>query len=58
MILAIQALIILLTLLLAIPTGNVRTDLQPRRTLPGLIEGDDAFDALDPLAGELDVEEN
>jgi len=57
-ILAIQGLIILLTLLLAIPTGNVRTDLQPRRRIPGLIEGDDAFDPIDPLAGEHDVEEN
>jgi len=57
-ILAVQALIILLTLLLAIPTGNVRTDIEPRRKLPGLIEGDEIFDSVDPLAGELDVEEN
>jgi phage tail protein X len=53
-----QALVILLTLLLAIPTGTVMSDLRPKRYLPGLIEGDEELVRADPLAGDQDVEQN
>ncbi|MDH6531823.1 GT2 family glycosyltransferase [Aurantimicrobium minutum] len=53
-----QALVILLTLLLAIPTGTVMSDLRPKRYLPGLIESDDDPVSADPLAGDQDVEQN
>jgi hypothetical protein len=55
---SVQALVIILTLLLAIPTGSVMPDARPKRYLPGLIESDDELDALDPLAGDLDDEQN
>ena len=34
------------------------SDLRPKRYLPGLIESDDELAALDPLAGDQDVESN
>jgi hypothetical protein len=58
MIASIQALVIILTLLLAIPTGAVMPDARPKRYLPGLIESEDEMNAIDPLAGDQDVENN
>jgi hypothetical protein len=53
-----QALVLILTLLLAIPTGAVMPDARPKRYLPGLIESDDELATTDPLAGDQDVENN
>ena len=58
LILAVQGLIILLTLLLAIPTGGDRAPVAPRRRIPGLVEGDEADESIDPLSGVHDDEEN
>ena len=58
LILGVQGLIILLTLLLAIPTGGDRAPVTPRRRIPGLLEGDDAGESIDPLSGVHDDEEN
>ncbi|MEY4533090.1 MAG: hypothetical protein RI926_859, partial [Actinomycetota bacterium] len=55
---SVQALVIILTLLLAIPTGAVMPDARPKRYLPGLIENDDELAEIDPLAGDQDVENN
>jgi GT2 family glycosyltransferase len=55
---SVQLLIFVLTLLLAIPTGSVMPDARPKRFLPGLIEGDEVSTSLDPLAGDLDDEQN
>lgn len=55
---SVQALVIILTLLLAIPTGAVMPDARPKRYLPGLIESDDELANIDPLAGDQDVENN
>jgi hypothetical protein len=55
---AVQALVIILTLLLAIPTGAVMPDARPKRYLPGLIENEDELGTVDPLAGDQDVENN
>ncbi len=65
-ILAAQALILLLTLLLAIPTGAPRTEIRPQRNAvgAGVAAGTgsgvllDPLDGGDPLAGEGDDEEN
>jgi hypothetical protein len=54
----IQAIVIVLTLLLAIPTGSMMVDARPKRYMPGLIEGDDDELYADPLAGDLDDEQN
>ena len=58
MIASIQALVFILTLLLAIPTGAVMPDARPKRYLPGLIESDEELANIDPLAGDQDVENN
>lgn len=58
LILTVQGLIILMTLLLAIPTGAVSAPARPRRPLPGLIEGDAEIESVDPLSGVHDDEEN
>ena len=57
-ILVVQGLIILMTLLLAIPTGAVSASAAPRRRIPGLIEGEDLGESIDPLSGVHDDEEN
>lgn len=53
-----QAIVIVLTLLLAIPTGSMMVDARPKRYMPGLIEGDDDDLYADPLAGDQDDEQN
>ena len=57
-IMAVQGLIILMTLLLAIPTGAVNPTTVPRRHIPGLMEGDDVLESVDPLSGVHDDEQN
>jgi hypothetical protein len=65
LILGSQALVIILTLLLAIPTGAPRRDIGLRRRVAGLaptaVSNDvdlPPLDGADPLAGELDDEQN
>ena len=65
-----QALVIILTLLLAIPTGAPRLDIRPKRQLAGAgtgtarktgmqeISDETPLDVGDPLAGENDDEQN
>lgn len=55
---SVQGLILLLTLLLAIPTGSVMLDARPKRYLPGLIESEEELASIDPLAGDQDDEQN
>jgi len=50
LILAVQILALLLTLLLAIPTGMPQQDIRPRRFVPGLERESNSIDAVDPLA--------
>lgn len=53
-----QALVIILTLLLAIPTGSARADIRPKRVIKGLTEEEIIPIGSDPLAGEHDDEQN
>jgi hypothetical protein len=57
LVIGVQALVILLTLLLAIPTGAPRRDIRPRRQLA--VGAEPApVNPSDPLAGENDDEQN
>lgn len=56
-ILAGQLLVLLLTLLLAIPTGIPQADIRPRRNLAGLNSEPIAFEPKDSLAGGDDEQE-
>lgn len=53
-ILSIQLLVLILTLLLAIPTGIPQPDIRPRRTIEGLGSETIVFEPEDSLAGEDD----
>lgn len=56
LILTIQLLVVMLTLLVAIPTGIPQPDIRPRRMIEGLASEPLAFEPEDLLAGEDDEE--
>ena len=56
LILGIQLLVVILTLLLAIPTGIPQPDIRPRRNIEGLASEPLAFEPKDLLAGDDDEE--
>jgi GT2 family glycosyltransferase len=56
LILSVQLLVLILTLLLAIPTGIPQPDIRPRRPIEGLASEPLAFEPEDLLAGDDDEE--
>jgi GT2 family glycosyltransferase len=55
--LSVQLLVLILTLLLAMPTGIPQPDIRPRRSIAGLASETIAFTPKDALAGEDDDED-
>jgi len=58
LILLIQGIVLLMTLLLAVPTGMPQRDIRPRRAIAGLATEPIAFEPRDPLREEADDEHN